>query len=170
MGRPLDAKPLRFATGSVLTLRVTIFFFYKLQVECIHYGPFAPNSLLSAVPFADAASRKPCLKVSRLTAPTAIRIFDNSTPPSSRTAFDAKGLADASPRRLCFQPSKAGCITMFAQLRCVYCILPAFPQFLQDFLNNNLCYRCSNWGERNVSTTHRASATIGPPSATTATN
>ena len=41
------------------------------------------------------------------------------------------------------------------------CILPSFPQILQISINNNLCYRCSNWGERNVSTTHRASATIG---------
>ena len=75
------------ATSSVSTLRVTSL----QQVECIHYGPFAPNSLLSAVPFADAVSRKPCLKVSRLTAPTKIRIFDNSTPSSSFTSM-IKGL------------------------------------------------------------------------------
>ena len=99
--------------------------------------------------------------MSRLTATTKIRIFDNSTPSSSRTAFDAKGLAYASPRRLCFQPSKAGCIPMFAQLRGVMLHLAFVPANLADFLNNNLCCRCSNWGERNVSTTHRASATIG---------
>ena len=87
------------------------------------------------MPFADAVSRKPCLKVPRLTAPTAIRIFDNSTPSSSRTAFDAKGLADASPRRLCFQPSKAGCISdvrsatlRLLHLACVPANPARFPQ------------------------------------------
>ena len=55
---------------------------------------------------------------------------------------------------------------MFAQLRCVMLHLACVPANLARFPQQQpVLYYCSNWGERNVSTTHRASATIGTPCA-----
>ena len=173
MGRSLDAMSPRLAMSRVFALRVNSL----QQAKCAHYSPFAPK--LSAVPFADAVSRKLLKTYCCYSDP---HLWQQHTLPFAampRHLLTLR-LEDCASNHLKLAASR--CSLSYAAS---YCILPAFPKILQDILNSSYCnacattapaafrgvtYRCSNWGERNMSTTHCASATIGPPSATTATN